>query len=164
MTGNPKEAHTYDSRDNAGPWVHDDETPCPSYWSNQPTPPGGDAWWCTEHQQRVHSTRRIVTGNPIDLDALRDQIALAIEAKRATWVGGSDGEFDPFLADAAMPVIAPLIAELRQHRQLADQFYDDAQAITNKDPASLGARGALRDAASRIRAVQRGPLPPKDMP
>lgn len=39
---------------NAGPWAHDDGTPCPTYWADRPTSRNGDPWWCTTHQQHVH--------------------------------------------------------------------------------------------------------------
>lgn len=54
MNAPTKRPHTYDHRDNAGEWEHDDGTPCPYYWSDKPAGPDGTPWWCTTHQQRVH--------------------------------------------------------------------------------------------------------------
>lgn len=40
---------------NAGPWSHDDNTPCLTFWASRPVPREGGAYWCTEHQQHVHA-------------------------------------------------------------------------------------------------------------
>jgi hypothetical protein len=40
--------------DNAGPWRHDDESPCPYHYASKPFPSQGHESWCTEHQQHVH--------------------------------------------------------------------------------------------------------------
>jgi hypothetical protein len=31
--------------ENAGPWQHDDGTPCPHYYASSPDSPQGYSWW-----------------------------------------------------------------------------------------------------------------------